>query len=193
MLLKSWTNTKLPVCHDSDRGRLRMQNERLDRLESLAAIQQLAVRYALAVDSRDMDALVDLFVPDVRVGRDEHGRDALKAWYTTTLRHRRPRCTSWPTTSSTSTTPIMPAASSTAAMRSRCPETRAGVGSVLGSLSDRGEWYFERRKLHRWYMVDALTRPSHGAGVDDTLPCSPERWSRGGGSGPKRGATDVRG
>ena len=61
-------------------------DERLDRLESLAAIQQLAVRYALAVDSRDMDALVGLFVPDVRVSRDEHGRHALKAWYTTTLR-----------------------------------------------------------------------------------------------------------
>ena len=41
---------------------------RLDRLESLAEIRQLPYRYALAVDSRDMDALVGLFVPDVRVG-----------------------------------------------------------------------------------------------------------------------------
>jgi hypothetical protein len=29
--------------------------ERLDRMESLAAIRQLPYRYALAVDSRDMD------------------------------------------------------------------------------------------------------------------------------------------
>ena len=48
--------------------------ERLDRMESLADIRQLPYRYALALDSRDMDALVDLFVPDVRVGRDETGR-----------------------------------------------------------------------------------------------------------------------
>ncbi len=53
--------------------------ERLDRMESLADIRQLPYRYALALDSRDMDALVDLFVPDVRVGRDEFGRDALQA------------------------------------------------------------------------------------------------------------------
>ena len=30
-----------------------------------------------------------------------------------------------------------------------------------------GEWCFQRRRFHRWYIVDALTRPSHGAGVDD--------------------------
>ena len=44
--------------------------ERIDRLESLAAIRQLPYRYALGVDPRDMDLLVDLFVSDVRVGRD---------------------------------------------------------------------------------------------------------------------------
>ena len=37
---------------------------RLDRMESLAAIQQLPVRYALALDSRDMGSLVGLFVPE---------------------------------------------------------------------------------------------------------------------------------
>ena len=51
--------------------------ERLDRLESLAEIQQLPVRYALALDSRDMDMMVSLFTADVRVGREERGRDAL--------------------------------------------------------------------------------------------------------------------
>ena len=43
--------------------------ERIDRLESLAAIRQLPYRYTLGVASRYMDLLVDLFVPDVRVGR----------------------------------------------------------------------------------------------------------------------------
>ncbi|OHV32264.1 MULTISPECIES: nuclear transport factor 2 family protein [Pseudofrankia] len=60
---------------------------RLDRMESLAEIRQLPYRYALALDSRDMDALVALFVPDVRVGRDAQGRDALKAWFSAQMSH----------------------------------------------------------------------------------------------------------
>src|SRR3954447_23993242 len=60
-------------------------DERLDRLESLAAIRQLPYRYAVAVDSRDIEMLVDLFVPDVRVGTEASGREALKGWYTATL------------------------------------------------------------------------------------------------------------
>jgi hypothetical protein len=42
-------------------------------------IRQLASRYALAIGRRDLDALVALFVPDVRVGRAAAGRDALRA------------------------------------------------------------------------------------------------------------------
>jgi hypothetical protein len=53
----------------------------MDALEVLVAhdeIRMLASRYAVAVDTRDLDALVALFVPDVRVGRDAVGRDALR-------------------------------------------------------------------------------------------------------------------
>ena len=31
--------------------------------------------------------------------------------------------------------------------------------------SPEGGWCFDRRKFLRWYMVDALERPAHGAGV----------------------------
>ena len=58
---------------------------RIDRLESLAEIHQLPQRYGLAVDSRDLDTLVSLFVPDVRVGRNEQGRGALKEWFRDSL------------------------------------------------------------------------------------------------------------
>ena len=54
----------------------------MDTVERLLAheeIRQLAARYALAIDSRDLDSLVGLFVDDVRVGRDERGREALRA------------------------------------------------------------------------------------------------------------------
>lgn len=59
---------------------------RLDRLESTEAIRQLVSRYALATDSRDLDALVALFVDDVRVGADRRGRDALREFFDSSLR-----------------------------------------------------------------------------------------------------------
>ena len=40
-------------------------------------IRALASRYAVALDARDIDALVGLFVDDVQVGRSRRGRDAL--------------------------------------------------------------------------------------------------------------------
>ena len=52
---------------------------------SVLEIQQLASRYSVAVDGRDLDALAELFVPDVRVG-GEHGRAALARWYGRGLR-----------------------------------------------------------------------------------------------------------
>ena len=52
---------------------------RLARVEAHLAIQQLAFRYALAVDSRDLDAWVGCFRPDVDMGRHGSGREALRA------------------------------------------------------------------------------------------------------------------
>lgn len=49
-------------------------------------IRQLASRYAIALDARDIEALVSLFVDDVRVGRDRVGHDALRASFTDQLR-----------------------------------------------------------------------------------------------------------
>lgn len=59
---------------------------RLDRLESLEELRMLPAKYALALDMRDLDALVNLFPEDVRVSRDNSGRAALKAWMDETLR-----------------------------------------------------------------------------------------------------------
>ena len=47
---------------------------RLDRLESLDEIRQLAAKYALSLDMRDLDAHVNLFVEDIRVSREQVGR-----------------------------------------------------------------------------------------------------------------------
>lgn len=53
--------------------------ETIEQLWAHEQIRQLASHYAVAVDSRDLDALVSLFIDDVRVGRDTFGRDALRA------------------------------------------------------------------------------------------------------------------
>lgn len=60
--------------------------QRIARLESLDQIRQLPAKYALALDMRDMDAMVSLFPEDVRVGRDASGRLALRAFMDRTLR-----------------------------------------------------------------------------------------------------------
>lgn len=63
---------------------------RLERLEAYAAIQQLAARYAIALDGRDAAAWSALYVPDVVVGPpiDDVGRDALTRWF-------RAKCSYW--------------------------------------------------------------------------------------------------
>ena len=60
--------------------------DRIARLEALEAIRQLAYGYALAVDARDLDALVGLYVDDIRVGGDRQGRSALRATFDAALR-----------------------------------------------------------------------------------------------------------
>jgi hypothetical protein len=50
----------------------------LEKLLAYEEIKQLASRYAVYADAREIDKLVDLFVSDVRVGRDRSGHDALR-------------------------------------------------------------------------------------------------------------------
>jgi hypothetical protein len=166
---------------------------RLDRLESLAEIRQLPVRYALALDSRDMDAMVALFTPDVRVGREASGRDALRAWFVKTL--------SEPKMSvhfvGNHIVDFDDADHARGVVYCRDELGRPNGGWDYGMLQywdtyvrvdgpDGREWCFDRRKFLRWYMVDALERPYHGAGVGDDhdalttqqLPEAFESWNR---------------
>ncbi len=61
--------------------------ERVERIESQLAIQQIVARYALALDARDLNALVELFVDDVDCGRWGAGRENLRAFYDKILRN----------------------------------------------------------------------------------------------------------
>ena len=61
----------------------------MDPLAQLLArdeMRQLAERYALAVDCRDLDSLVALFIPDVDCGRFGSGREALRESFESQLR-----------------------------------------------------------------------------------------------------------
>ncbi len=159
-------------------------------MESLAALQQLAYRYALAVDSRNIDDLVELFVPDVRVGRDQTGRPALHEWFSATLR-------SSSMSIHTVANHIVDFDDAEHArgivychdQLERPQSARWDTGNLQywdSYLRLDGEWFFERRRFYRWYLVDALTRPSHGAGVNDgsgplrtgQLPDAFESWTR---------------
>ena len=48
---------------------------RIRRLEALEAIRQLVARHALAIDSRDLNALVGLYVEDVAAPRPAGAAD----------------------------------------------------------------------------------------------------------------------
>jgi hypothetical protein len=60
--------------------------QRIERLESIDEIRQLAAKYALALDMRDPDAWVNLFPADIRVSETEAGREALRRWFDETMR-----------------------------------------------------------------------------------------------------------
>ena len=61
---------------------------RLDRLESIEEIRMLVAKYSLSLDMRALDAHVNLFAADIRVGRERVGRAHLKAWVDATLRNQ---------------------------------------------------------------------------------------------------------
>ena len=58
----------------------------LEKLLGYEEIRQLAARYAIYSDARDMEKLIDLYIPDVRVGRDTYGREALLADFNRSFR-----------------------------------------------------------------------------------------------------------
>ncbi|TWB31023.1 nuclear transport factor 2 family protein [Nitrospirillum viridazoti] len=135
---------------------------RLDRLESLAAIQQLPVRYALAVDGRDLDAWVELFVDDVDCGRHGKGRAALRSIIEPQLRtfyrsihqicgHQ---------------VDLTDADQASGAVYCRAEHEDAGRWVVMAIVyfddyvRRDGRWFFSRRRERHWYSADWVTRPA---------------------------------
>ncbi|WP_336971857.1 nuclear transport factor 2 family protein [Sphingobium aromaticiconvertens] len=135
---------------------------RIDRLESLAAIQQLPICYALAVDGRDLDAWVKLFVPDVHCGRRGTGRDVLRSIIEPAVRtfyrsihqicgHK---------------VEFDDADHARGVVYCRAEHEDDGKWVVMAiayfdSYARRnGEWFFVRRREKHWYAADWEERPT---------------------------------
>ena len=133
-----------------------------DRLWAHEEIRQLACRYAEAVDSRDVPALVTLFVEDVQVGRDKLGREALAAWFDRVLRtfsvsihfignHR---------------ITLEDADRATGVVYCRAEHEVAGDWVVMmiqyWDTYERvgGQWYFRRRREKVWYGAGRHDNPA---------------------------------
>jgi hypothetical protein len=164
---------------------------RLARLEARWAIGQLPIRYALAVDSRDLDAWTGLFVPDVDLGRAGRGRAALRAriepqlrWFYRSVHlicgHRvelGPDGEDGPD-------------SATGSVYCRAEHEVGDRWIVMAIRYDDeyrrvdGEWLFARRREHHWYAADVGEHPqsvafdSWGvAGHPPALPGLDPAWS----------------
>lgn len=160
--------------------------QRIDRIESRQAIQQLPIRYALAVDSRDIDAWVSLFVPDVNCGRNGTGRDILRAMIhpavSTFYRSIHLICGHEIT--------FVDADNATGHVYCRAEHEDKGKWVAMAICyfdeyqRQGGEWFFRRRRERHWYSIDALERPcppfQRWAGHDSqpTLPQAFPSWSQ---------------
>jgi ketosteroid isomerase-like protein len=133
----------------------------LERLLAYEEIRQLVARYAVATDSRDLDALVVLFVDDVQVGREARGRAALRTFFDRSLRE----------------VGITILNTGTHVIDFEDAEHARGVVYCRGEIQVEhrwvvqaiqyrdtyerrdGHWYFARRKHLLWYGRDVGTSP----------------------------------
>lgn len=135
---------------------------RIDRIESHLAIQQLPIRYALAVDGRDIDAWVNLFIEDVDCGRRGKGRDVLAGFIAPAVqgfyRSQHQICGH--------RIEFIDADHATGKTYCRAEHEDGDKWVVMAicyhDTYERrgGEWFFVRRKEQHWYAADMLERPS---------------------------------
>jgi ketosteroid isomerase-like protein len=135
--------------------------ERLDRIESALQLAQLPSRYAMALDARDVDALVALFVDDVDAGAEGIGRAALRRWYDGVLRrfYRSIHLVGGHEFD------FVDADHATGSVYCRAEHEEGDGWYVITMRYDdvyerrSGQWCFVQRREHPWYSVDVTERP----------------------------------
>lgn len=138
---------------------------RLDRLESRDEIRQLVSKYSLALDMRDIDAMANLFVADVKAGHGKSGRQALRDWLDDTMRKQFDG-----TSHHVGTTIIefVDPDNAVGIVYSK-NEHETGAEWVIMQMMyydtygrEGGRWYFRRRQPLYWYATD-LNKPPVGS------------------------------
>ncbi|MBV9840561.1 MAG: nuclear transport factor 2 family protein [Sphingomonadaceae bacterium] len=156
---------------------------RIDRVEATLAIQQLPIRYAIAVDSRDFDAWTSLFIEDVDCGRHGKGRAVLKGFIEQACagfyRSMHQICGHR----------IDFDGPDRATGQVYCrAEHESGDDWIVMAICyfdtyERrdGQWYFVRRKERHWYAADQTRRPAgpdfyDWPGHAPAPPSLPQHW-----------------
>ncbi len=160
--------------------------ERIDRIESRQEIAELPARYAIAVDARDIDGWLALFVEDVDCGRFGRGREALRKFIDPAVRgfYRSVHMICGQTVN------FIDKDTAEGTVYCRAEHEDGSKWVVMAIIYfDRyvrrnGEWFFERRKEKHWYSVDALERPAppfqlwdRYADLKPRLPADFPTWS----------------
>ena len=155
----------------------------VERLWAHEQIRQLAAHYAVAIDSRDLDALVGLFVDDVRVGGGVSGRSALKASFDGSLRAIGVSMLNV----GTHAIDLVDADHATGSVYCHC-QIQDGDRWVHQSILYRdtyerrsGRWYFVRRVHELWYGLEVHPNPLDQEPADwprnhDGRGTVPESW-----------------
>ena len=167
---------------------------RLARIEAHQRIGQLPIRYAIAVDSRDVDSWVSLFVEDVDMGRHGQGRETLHSYIEPQLRgfyrsihqicgHRIDLGPDEPGGDGPTT--------ATGSVYCRAEHEVGDRWIVMAIRYDDvyrrcgDEWLFVQRREHHWYAADVNERPqavdfdSWGtSGRRPALPALEPSWAR---------------
>ena len=132
-------------------------------------IRQLVSRYAVAVDSRDLDRLVGLFVDDVRVGRDTFGRDVLRDSFRTSL----------------SAVGVTILQVGTHVIDLHDADHASGVVYCSGQVQEGDRWIHQsilyrdtyERRAGAWYFVRRVHELFHGvAAATNPLDQEPANW-----------------
>ena len=149
----------------------------IDRLESLDQIRQLPAKYTLSLDMRDFDAMANLFVEDVGVPGKQRGRQAMKQWYSDTMRSSMGSAHGALSHIIDFESPDL----ATGLVYSRNDlETPTTWLIEMMAYLDRyerrdGTWYFQRRTPLYWYETD-MTKPPLG---DKKLRIPGREWAEG--------------
>jgi hypothetical protein len=136
-------------------------------LEAETAIRQLAIRYAHAVDSRNIDALVALFVSDTDMSTGK-GPAGVRARYARAL-HSAYRTIH---TVSNHLIDLVDEEHATGRVYTRAEEERKDSWAVRAMMYfdeyrlENGRWGFVDRKTHYWYLTEFDRRP-HAPGFMD--------------------------